>query len=397
MSEILKTECVIAGGGLAGLTMTALLAEKGIPSLCIEKSDLKGLAKPAMDMRTTAISYGSHLVLKAAGVWKELEGRACPIKDIRILDGNSPVLLSFLSRDVGDNPFGWIIENYVLRKALIDRIEKSSAAEIKDSNSVFDFDVREDSVQAVLENGERISAKLLIGADGKNSKVRKLLGLRTREWQYSQCAQIAQIAHENPHFFAAYEHFRTEGPFAILPMIDTAKGEHRSAVVWSDHKNPGRSGHMNDITFEAAIRERFPDHYGAIKLLGGRAVYPLSFQHAEHYTGDRVAIIAEAAHVMHPIAGQGLNISLRDVSCLGNLIDQVRKEGGDTGSRKMLETFQRQRRFDTMTMLAATENLNRLFSNGFPPLSLVRKLGIRVVEKLPPAKRFFMKQAMGLR
>lgn len=392
-----NSDVIIVGGGLAGLSLTALLASNNVRVHCIDRDAPLTQLHESFDGRTTAISYGSQKLLAAAGIWESLIPHACPINTIQILDGDSPVLLQFDSPEVRNNKFGWIIENRLIRHALFNRIQKLKNATHIAPATVNDFDISENHASVHLDNGENLNAPLIIGADGRNSFTREWMGINTRHWSYKQKAIVCCVTHENPHNHIAVEHFRAAGPFATLPMTDTEDGKHRSSVVWTQH-GPDRNSamHYSDEAFNAALNNHFPDFYGKVELLGRRFQYPLGLIHAHKYIAPRMALIAEAAHGIHPIAGQGLNMGLRDVAAISDLIIQAVKNSADPGTPELLENYQRQRRADNMGMAAATDHLNKLFSNDFPPLSILRKAGLRAVSKIKPAKRFFMHQAMGM-
>lgn len=382
-------DVVIVGGGLSGMTMACVLGHAGMRVAVIEAAP--PVAKQSRDLRTTAISYGSRAVLERAGVWGALEAGACPIEDIRILDGDSPVLLDFLSEDVGGKAFGWIVENYDLRAALARQAEALPAVDVF-------YKARIKTVRPVVElaSGETIEAQLLIGADGRRSFVREALDIPVRGWDYGQRAVICTLGHKNPHHNKAIEHFWPQGPFAVLPMADDAEGKHRSSLVFTEHGPKQKSlMTMSDETFLAAVAARLPEDYGAVRVIGQRACYPLALTHATRYIADRAVLIADAAHGIHPIAGQGLNLGFRDIDLLATLLIEAYDAGGDLGDTALLERYERQRRVDNTAMVAVTDGLVRLFSTGFGPVSLLRRAGLKAVSRLPPAKRFFMKQAMG--
>lgn len=385
-------DVIIVGGNLSGLTMACLLGQEGIKVACIDQADPK---KKVEDLRTTAISYGSSQILDRAGIWQNMLKKANPIEDIQILDGDSPLLLQFLSSEVNDNAFGWIVENADLKDILAKRVKEIKTVTHIAPAKVSDFEVSDNEASVILEKGEKITAQLIIGADGRQSTVRKYMDVPTRQWSYNQRAVICCVAHENPHRNIAVEHFWPEGPFAILPMHDHKK-QHRSSVVFTEH-GPEKNSlmHFTDEEFEIALRARFPESYGEVKMLNKRAAYPLNLVHAQSYIAPRMALIADAAHGIHPIAGQGLNLGFRDVGEMGSLLSSAFKEGTDLGDSEILETYQRVRRFDNMSMVAVTDGLVRLFSNNLPPVRFLRRTGLRLVSKLRPAKQFFMKQAMG--
>ena len=393
-------DITILGGGLAGLTLACLLGPLGLKIACIDQNDPN--AKPK-DERTTAISYGSRKILERAGIWEHLNA-PCAIRDIQILDGNSPVLLEFLSADTQADAFGWIADNAALRGAMLTTLKNFKNIELIAPARIANFETHKEGVCLIFDNGKFADTKLVVGADGRNSSVRKFLeetdNLETRSWSYNQRAVICMVSHDNTHENVAVEHFWPEGPFAILPAADDEKGQHRSSVVFTEH-GPEKDSlmHMNDQEFEAALAARFPERYGAVKVLGNRASYPLGLVHAARYIGPKtdpkMVLIADAAHGIHPIAGQGLNLGFRDIDALSNLIEQAVNAGQSFASKDVLESYQRQRRIDNMAMVAMTDGLNRLFSNNLKSVTALRRLGLRAVSKLRPAKKFFMKQAMG--
>lgn len=389
------SDIIVVGGGLAGMTLAALLGAKEIPVTCLDRDPVATATGANYDLRTTAISYGSHLVLKEAGIWDALKKDACPIEDIRILDGSSPVLLNFLSSDLEGEPFGWIVNNRDLRLALAQRLKALPHVRHLAPAMVTAFDVTDAAASVVLSDGVRLAGRLIVGADGKHSAVRKFINAPLHGWMYGQAAIVCVVGHTEPHHNCAIEHFRPEGPFAVLPMTDAPDGTHRSSLVWSVDGDGQRQIAWDDATFNLALQARFPKDYGTVKALGPRAAWPLGLQHAHTYIAPRIALVAEAAHAMHPIAGQGLNMGLRDVAELAALVETALGADQDPGAASLLATYQRRRHFDNMAMMAATDALTRLFSNRLPLISPLRKLGVALVQKISPARHFFMRQAMG--
>lgn len=389
-------DAIIIGGGLAGGTMACLLGTRGFNVACIDRDAPVSQTQEQFDGRTTAISWGSRKVLEAAGVWDDLARDACPIRTIDILDGGSPVLLRFASEEVSNRSFGWIMENRMLRAALFRRMEALDTVRHLAPMGVKGFEAGMDSIAVELQNGETLTGMLVIGADGRNSFTREHAGIGMRGWTYHQHAIVCTVEHENPHHHVAVEHFRDQGPFAILPMTDGEKGAHRSSIVWTEHESSRHSAIQYDQdTFDAALTARFPSSYGKVKQTGGRFSYPLGLQSAHRYIAPRVALVADAAHGIHPIAGQGLNLGFRDLAALGHILEDARGKDADIGADVVLRSYECERRFDNMAMAGTTDGLNRLFSNSLPPLPLVRKAGLAMVARVPAAKRFFMHQAMG--
>ena len=387
-------DVAIIGGGLAGLTLACLLGQARVETVCIDQAPAGATSN---DLRTTAVSYGSRQILERAGIWGKVAESACPIDDIRILDGGSSLLLNFLSAEVEDKSFGWIVLNSDLRGAMISVIKTLPSVSHLLAAKVKDFARSENHMNVILENGDTLRARLVIGADGRHSFTREWMGVHLREWSYRQQAIISTVLHEQPHHNTAVEHFWPEGPFAILPMADGPDGEHRSAVVFTEHQKPGKGSFMDldDAAFEQELASRFPPEYGTVAMLGKRAAYPLGLVHAAEYIAPRMALVADAAHGIHPIAGQGLNLGFRDVAELSNLLAEAHQAGKDPGDQTLLESYQRRRRPDNTAMIAVTDGLNRLFSNNIIPIRLLRRAGLKAVSRLPIAKRFFMRQAMG--
>lgn len=386
-------DVAIIGGGLAGLTLSCLLGQSGVSTICIDQAPAK-LPK-SKDLRTTAISFGSRQILERAGIWQNLPAAACPIDDIQILDGHSSVLLNFLSGEVEGKSFGWILENADLRTAMMKTLKGLKPVTHKAGTTVSDFEIFDETARVITGDGA-IDARLIIGADGRGSFTRGWMGVRTRQWSYEQRAVICTVSHSNPHANVAVEHFWPAGPFAVLPMADDAKGTHRSSVVFTEHGPEAESlMRFTDKEFEMALAAKFPASYGDIKLIGKRAAYPLGLVHAAEYIRPRMALVADAAHGIHPIAGQGLNLGFRDVGEIASLIADAHERGSDVGAHSVLQTYQRRRRPDNMAMVAVTDGLNRLFSNNLKSVGLLRRAGLKMVSKIPPAKKFFMRQAMG--
>jgi 2-octaprenyl-6-methoxyphenol hydroxylase len=385
-------DVIVVGGGLAGLSLTALLAARGSRVLCLDRELVETQLSAAFDGRTTAVSWGSRKILAAAGVWDAMVKESCAINTIHILDGDSPVLLSFDREEVGGNSFGWIMENRFMRQALLIHVKKQKNATHIAPAAVSNFIHDDDFVTVELDDGRAFRAKLVVGADGRNSFTREKMGVGARQWAYNQRALAFVVAHENPHGNIAVEHFRGSGPFAILPMPDAPDGMYRSSVVWTEHGPDKKSArHFNDDVFNSALTARFPERYGVVKRAGHVFSFPLGLTHAYDYIARRMALVADAAHGIHPIAGQGLNLGFRDIAALAELAGGAK----DPGDADLLQQYQRQRRFDNMTMAGATDMLTRLFSNDIGALGFVRRAGLRAVARSRTAKRFFMKQAMG--
>lgn len=388
-------DIAIVGGGLSGMTLACLLGQiKSLSIACIDQEAPEKQLK--YDERTTAISYGSSLILERAGIWNELVKTGCPLEDIRILDGNTPILLQFLSSEVGGKSFGWNLANRDIRQCLLNKLATLKNVDHLAPEKVSDFSYNEVGIDVILGEKKSINARLVIGADGRKSKVRDWMEVPVRGWNYNQRAIVCYVLHENPHENKAIEHFWPQGPFAILPMCPNSKGQNRSSLVFTEHGSERKSlMHKSNEEFEEIVAQRFPEEYGKIEVIGPRMAYPLSLSHASKYIAPRVALVADAAHGIHPIAGQGLNLGFRDLDELSRLIQQAIENNEDFSENKMLETYQRRRRPDNMAMIAVTDALVHLFSNDIPPVRIVRQIGLKAVSRFPIAKDFFMRRAMG--
>lgn len=395
------TDIIIVGAGLAGLTFGLLLARAGIRTTIIDRQPLTTQTTRAFDVRTTAIAAGSARVLQAAGVWGRVVDCACPITTIEILDGprdgaDWPVLLNFDSTQVGDQPFGWIVDNQDLRIAQADALAEEKNLTLLAPATITDIVTDAQGARITLRDGRAVTGALLIGADGRASAVRDHFRIRTRGWPYDHTAIVCTVRHSGRHDQIAIEHFQSSGPFAALPMTDDVEGCPRSGIVWSERPHTARRlMALDDAAFALALTARLPDRYGDLTLVGKRAAFPLSLQHAERYTDTRMALIADAAHGIHPIAGQGLNLGMRDVADLADLLITAHQNGDDLGAPDILAAYERRRRADNMGMIGATDTLTGLFGAKWPGVGAARRLGLRLVEQVGPMKRFFIRQAMG--
>ena len=388
---------VIVGGGLAGATLAAALGSAGVATVLLDRESTDHLHNPDYDIRTTAVALASRRVLERAGVWDGLTDVASPILDILITDKGSPVELHFDHNEVGDEPFGHIVDNRLLRLALMARLSALPAVDVHAPARVTGIDRSAGLAQVRLDDGTSYRCELVVGADGRGSTVREAAEIGTVRWPYRQSALACCFRHEEPHNGVALEHFQPTGPFAVLPMVDDADGSPRSSLVWSEQ--PARADAlvaMPDKAFERILTENLDGYLGQVSVIGRRRAYPLSVLYAKRYTDNRIALISEAAHAVHPIAGQGLNMGFRDIASLSEIIVDRARLGLDIGDPEGLAAYQRQRHFDNATMVAVTDGLTRLFSTGFPPIRLTRDLGLSAVGALPPVKRFFMRHAMGM-
>lgn len=377
---------------MVGMSLALALARAGLSVVVIEKGAMPAQLESSFDGRVSAVSLGSRHILESAGAWDGMAAHAEPILDIRVSDGDMPFFLHYDHREVGSAPFGYIVENRYIRHALHQAAHKLPGLRVLDKRMITQFAADGGGVTLSISNGETLRCTLLVGADGKQSAIRTQAGIGAVEWNYQQTAIVCTISHALSHEGLAQERFLPAGPFAVLPMLGN-----RSSLVWVEpDERVALYMELPEEEFIQEIRERTGDYLGEVQLAGTRFSYPLSLMHAKTYAGPRLALIGDAAHAIHPIAGQGVNLGFRDVGVLTELITERFRLGLDMGADDMLAHYQRWRRFDNVTMLAVTDGLNRLFSTRFLPVRLARGLGLAAVGKLPPLKRLFMRHAMGL-
>ncbi len=393
----LEAEVLIVGGGMVGMSLAAALGGAGLEVAVLERAGPEALVDAAADGRASAIAFGSRRVLDGIGVWTRLAAAAEPILDIRVSDGASPLFLHYDHREVGGAPLGYIAENRALRTALLAHIGSLATVSLLAPAALAGLARRSGAVEARLADGRLVKARLVVAADGRDSALRREAGIAVTRWSYPQIGIVCTMGHARPHRGVAHERFLPAGPFAVLPMTDDPRDGHRSSIVWTERRDraPLMLG-LDDAAFSAELARRFGPHLGAVRVLGGRWSYPLSLLHAETYVGERLALIGDAAHAVHPIAGQGLNLGLRDVAALAQSVVDARRLGLDIGGAEALRDYQRWRRADTVLLMAVTDGLNRLFSNDVAPVRFMRDLGLAAVDRAPPLKRLFMRQAMGL-
>ena len=399
MKEKMDTEIIIAGGGLVGNALAIALAQGGIAVSVIDPLPREAQLDAGFDGRTSAISAASVRILGHLGAWQHIAPAAQPIHDIRVCDQDKPGYVHYSDKDVGE-PFGYIVENHIIRRGLYLALEATKGIDVR-SGKVVGFTRDAQSATAELEDGASITGALLIAADGRFSKLREQAGIKQRIISYQQVAIVCVIEHSQPHDGLALEKFYPAGPFAALPLVDGANGAHRSGIVWTEHESDAPNYvALSDDDFNAELQRRLGDasdgYWGKAKAVGKRFSYPLKLMHADQFTAPRFVLVGDAAHGIHPIAGQGVNLGYRDLAVLAELLVEQRKLGLDLGAESALAHYQRWRRFDSFSMTASTDILNRLFSNNIPGLSLLRRAGMVAVDHIPPLKNYFMKHAMGL-
>lgn len=397
-----RADVLIIGGGLVGGVAARALGHAGFSVVVVDGEDPKTATAATFDGRASAIAAASERLLNVIGVWPTLKDDVCPILDIRVADGQSPMFLHYDHDDVGLGPLGYLAENRHIRQAVLaslgDGLPGDGNIDFRAPMRVDDLQRDGASVMATLSDGTKISASLAIAADGRGSRTRAAAGIKTTNWRYPQEAIVCTVEHEFPHANVAHEHFLPAGPFAILPLGGTVdKPGCRSSIVWTERAEHARQFvALEDDQFLTELARRFGDFMGEIKVIGPRFCHPLGLQFAETSIADRLVLIGDADHGMHPIAGQGLNMGYRDVAALVDTLSEARKVGLDIGSSAVLERYKRWRRFDNTLMLAVTDGLNRLFSNDIAPIRIARDMGLAAVDKMPPLKQMLMRSAMGI-
>lgn len=367
------------------------MASSGLHVTVVDQSDPKTTFASSKDGRAYAVSYGSANIFRTIGLWSLLEPHAEPILDIQISDHQSPWVLDYDHQEVG-TPMGYMIEAQRLRKTLYNYAIAFNNIEWCAPDQLYILERTPDFVKAVLDDGREIKASLCVAADGRNSQMRKEAGIKITQWAYPQTAIVCQIEHDKPHCGRAYEHFLPSGPFAILPL----QGQ-RASIVWTERSEiAGTFLDLPDDLFNHELQKRFGDDLGEMRVISQRWSYQLGVLIAQDYIDRRLALVGDAAHVIHPVAGQGLNMGFRDIAALAEVILDAQRLGLDIGGATVLERYQRWRRFDNTVLMGVTDGLVRLFSNHSKSLKLFRGFGLRLVSRLPPAKRFLMRHAMGL-
>jgi 2-octaprenyl-6-methoxyphenol hydroxylase len=455
-----EAELIVVGGGLVGLTLAIACAEGGIRTIVIEAESADALSSKGYDGRSSAVAYGSQQVLQAIGAWDRLAPDAQPIVDIRVTDGGwhvkgaghgyvhyshldlldqRPEVRSRKSEEAalsceaesssGEDlqpdtprsnptsdfrlptsdsrlpasapPFGYIIENRLTRIALLERAQECANLTHLAPHVVTALDIASDAARVTLDDGRVLAAQLIVAADGKQSALRRMAGIASRQFGYSQTAIVCTVTHEKPHNGVAHEHFLPAGPFAMLPMTDEVSGDgvwrHRSSIVWSeDPRLVPMLLKLDDEAFGKEIERRFGLSLGQVRPLGPRFSYPLTMVLADTYVRERFALTGDAAHGIHPIAGQGFNLGVRDVAALAEVLVDAARAGLDLGSMEVLERYARWRRFDNLLLSTFMDGLTRLFSNDSAPLRMARDLGFAIFNRTMPLKRLAMRHAIGI-
>jgi 2-octaprenyl-6-methoxyphenol hydroxylase len=392
-----SNEILIVGGGLNGPALALALAQTGHNVTVIDGLAEKVRKNASFDGRSYALALTSQRLLAAIGVWSQIADKAQPMLEIKVTDGHagkgpSPFFMHFDHGEIEEGPMGYMVEDRHLRRAFLEAMETEPRITQISGKTVVDQQLDSNEVSVTLNDGTVLTGRLLIGSDGRNSGTAQRAGIKRTGWEYGQTALVCAIDHELPHNGIAHQFFMPPGPLAILPLPGN-----RSSIVWSERTDTAtKINALDDTGYLQALRPRFGDFLGEISLAGKRFAYPLNLTIANNFIAERMALVGDAAHGMHPIAGQGLNAGLRDVAALAEVLTLAGRRGEDIGSPLVLERYQQWRRFDTASLAMATDVFNRLFSNDNPVLRLGRDLGMGLVNALPGLRRGFIREAAGL-
>ena len=389
-----RSDVIILGGGLVGLALAAALDASGLSATIIDPADPETRTDAAYDGRATAMSSSSKRMFDTVGISHHFPAPGCPIRRIEVADGLAPGGLAF---DPGsdDEPLGWMHENRHLRAALRERAEAGKNIALHWKSRAANIERGEHGVMVTLDDGRLFHAPLLVAAEGRNSPTREAAGIRVARWKYDHAAIVSTLRHALPHDEVAHEIFYPAGPFALLPMIDD-DGGHRSAIVWSMSADdaPGMLA-LSDTDFAAEAEAAMGGFLGKIELIAPRSSYPLGFHHAASITSNRLALVGDAAHGIHPIAGQGVNLGYRDAAALAQVLVEGARLGLDLGDRQLLDRYQRWRGLDTFMVALSTDTLTRIYGIKGKTASRVRRFGMGLIDRIGPVKQRLMAEARG--
>ncbi|MEH6757862.1 MAG: UbiH/UbiF/VisC/COQ6 family ubiquinone biosynthesis hydroxylase [Parasphingorhabdus sp.] len=391
----IESDAIILGAGLIGLTQALAFAAHGLRVVVIDRADPADLKDPKNDGRVSSINSASWSLFAAIGLSEKLAPYGCDIDRIVINDGLKPGKLDF-TPDENDGPLGVMVENGLLQQTLFEAAQAHDGIDMYMPKQVQQTDRGDHQASVFLESGEQLTAPLLIAADGRGSVMRDEAGIVMTKWQYDHSAITCTVTHEQPHGNTAYEIFYPSGPFAVLPMRDDEQGRHRSAIVWTVARKDGPVlAKINARAFQVELMKKTGGFLGQMELHSDRANYPLGFHHSASLTAERLALVGDAGHGIHPIAGQGLNLGLRDVAALTECVVDGARTGLDLGDAQILARYDRWRGLDNLMMSAATDILTRLFGLPGESSSAIRRFGISLVQRIPPLKNQFMAEARG--
>ena len=392
-----RNDIVIVGGGLNGPALALALAQTGHRVVVVDALSETQRRQDSFDGRGYALALASTRLLKQIGVWQRVAAHSQAMNEIKVSDGApgrapSPFFLHFDHAEIEEGPMGYMVEDRYLRRALIEAMEEAPNITVRNGCRVVTQTLGINGASVTLDTGETLESDLLVGADGRRSGTCQRAGIKRTGWDYDQTALVCAIAHEQPHHGIAHQYFMPSGPLAILPLPGN-----QSSIVWSESTARAKEIHdLNDRSYLEALRPVFGDFLGEIHLAGRRFTYPLNLTVANSFVADRLALVGDAAHGMHPIAGQGLNAGLRDVGALAEVLTEAKRRGENIGSLLVLQRYEQWRRFDTTALVSATDVFNRLFSNDNPFLRMGRDIGMGLVNAMPGVRRGFMREAAGL-
>ena len=393
-----KTDIVIAGGGLNGPALALALAQGGLRVTVVDARPAQARADQGFDGRTYSLAIASKRLLSVLGLWQEVSDKTQPILQIKASDGRaghgpSPFFLTFDHAEIEEGPMGFMLEDRHLYAAFLAAMRAEPGITLLSGDSVVAQEVLTGGMSVKLASGAEIAGRVLVGCDGRGSGTAARAGINRVGWGYGQTALVTAVAHTLPHNGIAHQFFMPAGPLAILPL----HGGHHSSIVWSETEATAAAIQaLPDADYLDALRPRFGDFLGEISLAGDRFTYPLSLSLAQSFVAPRLALVGDAAHGVHPIAGQGLNLGLRDVAALAQVLIEAKRRGEDIGAADVLERYERWRRFDATALALGMDSVNRLFSNDNPILRAGRDLGLGLVNAIPGLRRSFIRQAAGL-
>ena len=395
----MKVDCdiILVGGGLNGSLMAIAAAKIGFSTIVLDSKDNDGSVEYQFDGRSYALALSSIRLLKNLDIFEDIIDKSQPISDIKILDGKlvegpSQFSLHFDNNEIQDGPMGQMVEDRFIRKALLSKINKSEQIDYQFNSRVTEHKKKSGYISVKLNNGKKLNTKLLVGADGRNSELAKRAEIKKSGWKYNQSALVCAIEHEADHNGVAWQYFLPSGPLAVLPM--TGK---RSCIVWTEHNANAKAINLFDeAKYAKILAARLGSFLGKFKIIGDRHSYPLELSIADRFVDERLALIGDAAHSVHPIAGQGLNAGFKDIAVLAHIIQDAHHRGEDLGSLGVLKRYEEWRRFDSVQLAYSTDLFNKLFSNENEALRLARNIGLKLLDRSPVAKRNIIKEAAGI-
>ena len=391
------SDIIIVGGGLNGSLMAIAAANIGFSTIVLDSKDNEASAENRFDGRSYALALSSVRLLKNLDIFEDIIDKSQPILDIKILDGKlvqgpSQFSLHFDNNEIHDGPMGQMVEDRFIRKALFTKINKNKQIDYQFNSKVTEHKKQSGYISVTLENGKKLNTKLLVGADGRNSELANRADIKKSGWKYNQSALVCAIEHEADHNGVAWQYFMPSGPLAVLPM--TGK---RSCIVWTEQNANAKAINLFDETrYTKILAARLGNFLGKFKIIGDRHTYPLELSIADRFIDERLALIGDAAHSVHPIAGQGLNAGFKDIAVLAHIIQDAHHRGEDLGSLGVLKRYEEWRRFDSAQLAYSTDLFNKLFSNENEALRLARNIGLKLLDSIPVAKRNIIKEAAGI-